>query len=74
MLFLIFYLGNLDNPYLNQEYILLFEKDIICSSIKIWLEDLKLEHYWINFLKEGYFSLDLIIYQAQSKYVFNNYT
>ena len=43
------------------------EDDINITKLNGWLQNIKLEQYLNNFIKNGYFSLDLLLFQSLSK-------
>jgi len=55
-----------EDLFSNPNYVNNFERDIKCIGIKKWLREMGLDYYFVNFLREGYYSLDLIFYQSMS--------
>lgn len=46
-----------------------FTNDDKCYGIKLWLQQMNLDIYWLMFLQLGYYSFELLYYQSLSKYV-----
>ena len=59
-----------NNADINEKYIINNDEKII--ELKRWLKEFKLENYLNNFIKNGYYSVELFLFQMISKNPINN--
>ena len=59
-----------NNADINEKYIINNDEKII--ELKRWLKEFKLENYINNFIKNGYYTVELFLFQMISKNPINN--